>query len=273
MNSKTRTRRPIVCVIFLLFAFCSVVSGYELFIYRPHRVKNPLSTERRIRLHGEFFGQIQSPCTFPSYNDLTGPVDRWNYGFHNVIYLTSSSRLHAQLITHDDGGRRTKFDWHFSFRQHWGDNLVLILGHDSNHDSDYQSTLESKSFYLNRNYIGIGLPFTAGDFYIEPFTRFLHTTNQKSHLDQSGNRLRQEYGIRIGAWFQKTVGLHLQIYSQTEQAFSLGQAYVGDLIIRIKLADYLELAVGGSLWRDIQESRLGLKQSFHKVIWGLAIPF
>ena len=65
-----------------------------------------------------------SPSTFPSYNDLSGPVDRWNFGFQNYFPITTTTTLMAQLVTHDDGRQRTKFDWHFHLRQVIVDNLV-----------------------------------------------------------------------------------------------------------------------------------------------------
>jgi hypothetical protein len=255
--------------------FCSTdtLLSYEIFIYRPYKTKHPLFAEKKLTLHGEFFGQLQFPSTYPSYNDLSGPEDRWTFGFQNRIFLTEEISFLAQLVTHDDGTQRTKFDWHFSLRINPFENLVLILGHDSNHDSDRQSRLEGFAYYLNRNYVGFGLPFQAGDLYIEPFTWFLYHTNHKGHLDLSGDNLIQEYGLRMGAWFEEKFGISFQIIAQSEAFFSLGQALLADLIFRIKLLNYLELSCGGSIWKDIQESRLGNKQTFYKLQWGIAIPF
>ncbi len=271
MNSK-KNQKILFSIIFSFFFSCSIF-GQEIFIYRPQKDKKPLSKEKKIFLHGEFFGQLQFPSTFPSYNDQSGAEDRWNYGFRNQIFLTPSTSLLAQLVTHDDGQLRTKFDWHFSLRQNFSENVVLIIGHDSNHDSDHLSLYDLEFFYINRNYIGIGLPYETNNFYIEPFTWFFHNTNQRGHLDLSGNRLRQEFGLRIGAWHENTLGLHFQIIFQTEKLFSLGQALLGDLIVRIKMSDWLELSLGGSLWKDIGLSQLGNHQKFYKVIWGIAIPF
>lgn len=150
---------------------------------------------------------------------------------------------------------------------------MLIVGHDSNHDSDYQSLIRQKPFYLNRNYVGLSLPFKIGNLYIEPFTWFFHHANQRGHLDLSGNKLRQEYGLRVGVWIPEGFGLSLQIFSQTEKLFSLGQAFLGDLVIRIRLSDWIELSLGAGIWRDIETTRLGNKQKFFKLIWGLAIPY
>jgi len=259
------------CFLFILMG--NVLFGYEIFLYRPHKNKKPLFQENRITLHGEFFGHLQLPSNFPSYNDLTGPEDRWNYGFRNTVFLTENFSFLTQLVTHDDGSKRTKFDWHFSLRFSPFENLVLIFGHDSNHDSDYQSILDGHVFYLNRNYLGFGLPYQQGNFYFEPFTWFLYHTNQKGHIDLSGDELLQEYGIRMGAWFEETFGLSLQIMGQSAALFSLGQAFLADLILRVKIVDYLELSIGASIWKDIQESRLGNKKTFQKVYWGLAFPF
>ena len=110
--------------------------GYEIFVYRPYKEKNPLFPNKKLTLHGEFFGQLQLPSDFPSYNNLSGKDDRWTYGFRNRIFFTENFWFLAQLVTHDDGSKRTKFDWHFSLRLNPMENLVLILGHDSNHDSD-----------------------------------------------------------------------------------------------------------------------------------------
>jgi len=259
--------------VILSFSFFDSIFAYQIFIYRPIKEKRPLSRESKISLHGEFFGQLQFPSTFPSYNDLSGEEDRWNYGFQNQIFFTDSTSFLAQLVTHDDGHQRTKFDWHFSLRQNFSENLVLIVGHDSNHDSDHLSLHNQKPYYLNRNYIGISLPFEENSFYIEPFTWFFINTNERGHLDLSGNKLRQEFGLRIAAWFEEGISFHFQILAQTEELFSLGQAFLGDLIIRIELAPWLELSLGGGLWKDIETSRLGNQQKFYKFIWGIAIPF
>lgn len=268
-------KKPItIIIVFFLFVFYNKsIYSHEIFIYRPYLDKKPLFRENKITIHGEFFGQLQLPSTFPSYNDLRGQDDRWNYGFQNIIFLTENTALLAQLITHDDGHKRTKFDWHFSLRHSLLENLVLIIGHDSNHDSDYQSTLMGKPYYVNRNYIGFGLPFKTGSFYIEPFTWFFHHSNQRGHLDFSGDKLCQEYGIRVGLWLKERVGFNFQIFSQTEAYFSLGQAFLADLIIRIKLIDFFELSLGTTLWKDIQKSQLGNKKKFYKFTWGIAIPF
>ena len=259
------------CLLFVLIG--EGLFAYEIFVYRPYKNKRSLFQEKILFLHGEFFGQLQLPGTFPSYNDLTGLEDRWNYGFRTSIFFTDEFSFLAQLVTHDDGSKRTKFDWNFTLRYTPVENLVLIFGHDSNHDSDYQSIIDGYVFFLNRNYLGFGLPFRQGDFYFEPFTWILYITNHRSHLDLSGDELLQEYGIRIGAWFDETFGLSLQIVGQSESLFSLGQAFLADLIFRVRLLNYLELSIGASIWKDIQESRLGKKQTFHKIHWGLAIPF
>ena len=83
----------------------------------------------------------------------------------------------------------------------------------------------------------------------------------------------QEYGIRMGTWIQESFGVSLQFVAQSESFFSLVQTFLADVIFRVKLLDYLELSFGGSVWKDIQESRLGRKQTFFKLHWGIAIPF
>jgi len=150
----------------------------------------------------------------------------------------------------------------------------LIIGHDSNHDSDHISGVNQSRYWVNRNYIGFGFPSKIGDFYIEPFLWFLlENTRQRGHLDLSGDDPRVEYGLRIARWFEDRLSIHFQIFCQTEKIFSRGQTYIADLIIRIKLLDWLELSAGGGIWKDIKTSPLGNKQRFHKLIWGVAIPF
>lgn len=274
-NINNKLKYSILTLLFLIIFFTlpSVIFSYEIFIYRPFLEKKPLSQTNKLTVHGEFFGQLQYPSTFPSFNDLSGPEDRWTFGFQNIIYLAENTSLMAQLVTHDDGGKRTKFDWHFSLRQKLLENLVLIIGHDSNHDSDYKSTLNGKNFFLNRNYIGLGIPAEIENIYIEAFTWFFHHSNQPGHLDLSGDKLRQEYGLRTGMVLTKNIILSIQLISQTEAYFSLGQALHGDLIVRVRATDFLEFTLGGSFWKDIKQSRLGNKKSFYKLIWGIAVPF
>ena len=274
MNFKRYIKIVFLFFVFLCFFFSDTTYAYEIFIYRPYLDKKPVSREKKITIHGEFFGQLQVPSTFPSYNDLSGEEDRWNYGFRNTIFFTENTYFLAQLVTHDDNHSRTKFDWLFSFRHLLFENLVLIICHESNHDSDHISSIDQKRFYVNRNYLGLGFPFKTGQFYIEPFFwLFLHNTKQRVHLDLSGNNMRQEYGVRIGIWLEERFGFHFQIFSQSDKVFSLGQAFLSDLIIRIKLKDWFELSLGGGLWKDIKTSPSGNKQTFHKLIWGIAIPF
>ena len=275
MNFKAFTRS--LFILFLVLSISSAFStrcfAYEIFIYRPFLQKDPLSENQKITVHGEFFVHLQNPSTFPSYNDLSGPVDRWNFGFQNRIYLHRKTMFLAQLYTHDDGEKRTKFDWHFSLRQHLHENLVFIIGHDSNHDSDRKSFLNGKPYFTNRNYLGIGIPYEQNGLYIEPFTWFFHHSNQRGHLDLSGDKLVQEYGLRIGIQPDKTFTVNIQILSQSETYFSLGQALLADLVLRIHITPYFEISTGASLWKDIKESRLGNKQKFYKILWGIVIPF
>ena len=274
MKLKKHINIIILLVSSCLF-FTRAVNAYELFIYRPYINKNPFSEEKKNIIHGEYFALLLTPSTFPSYNDLRGGEDRWNFGFRNIIFLTENTSFLAQLVTHDQGERRTKFDWHFSLRQRLSEHLVLILGHDSNHDSDYKSVLiPPKRYYVNRNYVGFGMPFEKDSFYIEPFFFFLlGNTRQFVHLDLSGDHNSQEYGLRIGAWFKEKVGLHFQIFTQADKRLSLGDTLLADLIIRLKLSNWFELSLGGGIWLDLKTSPAGNKNSFHKLFWGLAIPF
>jgi hypothetical protein len=275
MNSdKVRIRKSSFILIgAILLLLAQKIPAYEIFIYRPYIEKKPLFKEGKLYLHGELFGQLQIPSTFPSFNDRSGKEDRWNYGFRNIVFLTDGTSILAQLVTHDDGHIRTKFDWHFSLRQYFLKNLVLIVGHDSNHDSDYQSLFEGNPYFTNRNYIGFGVPIEGDGYYFEPFTWFFHHSNQRGHLDSSGNTLRQEYGIRIGAWISPTVSLSLQALAQSEAFFALGESYLVDFIIRAKLTEWLELSIGASVMEDIKKSKLGDHKRFYKFIWGIAAPF
>lgn len=247
--------------------------GQEVFIYRPRPDKKNLASEGVLAVHGELFAHLQAPSSFPSFNDLSGKTDRWNYGFRNFFFLTSTTTLIAQLVAHDDTDNRTKFDWHFSLRQNVAPNLVLIFGHDSNHDSDHTSLLHGKPYYTNRNYIGAGLPFEGLGFYVEPFLWIFHHSNQRTHLDLSGEKVKQELGLRAGLLLAPEASLSLQVIAQSDGLFYLGQAYTGDLILRIMLAPWFELSLGGSLWKDLTESPLGNRKAFYKLMWGIAFPF
>ena len=272
MNFKRLRRRFILFWLGAAWALAPL-PAQEIFIHRPGLEKHPVNRNGRVTLHGEYFGQWLAPGDFPGFNDLSGPRDRWLYGFQNIIYWGSGTRFMAQLLTHDDGGRRTKFDWHFSLRRHVMDNLVLIIGHDSNHDSDYQSSLDGRAYYLNRNYIGISLPFSLGGLLIEPFTWFFHHTNQRSHLDYSGETLRQEYGVRMAAVPVEALTISLQVIAQSDTLFAVGQSTLADLVIRYRILKFLELSAGGRSWRDIGESRLGNLRHYRQLHWGIAIVF
>lgn len=275
MNSKKYINSIGILLFGLIFLLegCQTLSGYEIFLFRTYEKKISLARDHRIHLHGELFGQIQLPSSFPSYNDLSGEDDRWAFGFHNVVFLTDSTVLHAQLVTHDDGHQRTKFDWHFSLRQNLSQYIVLIIGHDSDHDSDHRSYLNGRPFYTNRNYIGFSLPINGPAFLIEPFTWFFHHSNQRAHLDLSGGKLKQEYGLRFGALLGKHASLSFQLVIQSDSTFTLGQMLLADLIFRLRLTEWLELSAGSSWWKDRETSPAGRKQSFHKLIWGGAILF
>jgi len=272
MNFKSKI---VLGAFFILLSLSLFTNAFaqEIFIYRPKSEKNALSQENKITVHGEFFGHLQSPSTFPSFNDMSGSIDRWNFGFQNIIHFTPSTRFLAQLVTHDDGHKRTKFDWHFSIRQKVLDNLVFFIGHDSNHDSDHESRRGQSMYFLNRNYVGFGIPFETGSFYFEPFTWLFYNTNQRSYLDMSGEEVQQEYGIRLGYWYENRLGIHCQILAQTDDLFASGQTYTATLFIRIRIFKLLEISLGSSIWKDIGESRLGNKDIFYKFMWGIVVPF
>jgi hypothetical protein len=151
--------------------------------------------------------------------------------------------------------------------------LTLELGHDSDHDSDHTSRLGDRPYYTNRNYIGIGAPWQGATFMIEPFLRLFHHTNQRPYLDFSGEKLKQELGLRVGAEFGKAASLSLQVVGQSSRAFGRNEVWLADLLLRVRVADWLEATLGGGIWSDILTSPLGNKQTFYKLIWGMAVPF
>jgi hypothetical protein len=276
MNSRKMSRmtgKAFWIAAVLQFALAARLSGSEIFIYRQFDKADAMSRTGRLTLRGEIFSNLQAPSDFPSYNDLSGPVDRWTLGFQDFVLITPTTRILAQLVSHNLGGEFTKFDWHFSLRQQLARNLVLILGHDSDHDADHASELDGKRFYNNRNYIGVGAPFTAGVFCIEPFFRFFHHTNQPTRLDLSGDELKQESGLRVGARFSPAVSLSFQGLIQSSAVFDLAQAWMADVILRFRLTDWLEATLGGSIWQDWGTDPAGRKQTFTKLMWGIAVPF
>ncbi len=256
-----------------LFLLPGLLPGHELFVYRRYDPKDNLLAQKKITMHGELFGQLLYPSSYPSYNDLSGEEDRWNFGFHDYFFITPGTAFHAQLVTHDKDGERTKFDWHFSLRQRLFNGLALDLGHDSDHDSDHTSYLKGKPYYTNRNYIGIHLGWARESFLIEPFLRFFHSTNQRTYLDLSGKKLAQEYGIRVGASFGTICSLSLQVVGQSSEVFGRIETGLADLILRFRLDSWLEATIGGGFWADARRSPLGNRQSFSKLVWGIAIPF
>ena len=276
MSSERAGRRAATAFLLVLAGLISAPAptrGHERFIYRRYDPKENLLSLKRLTMHGELFGQLLFPSSFPSYNDLSGEEDRWNFGFHNHFFITPTTAFHAQLVTHDKHGERTKFDWHFSIRQRLVGPLALDIGHDSDHDSDRTSYLNGKPYYTNRNYIGIHLTFARESFLIEPFARFFHNTNQRAYLDLSGERIVQEYGLRVGISFGRAGALSLQLLGRSSGLFGQFESGLADLVLRFRLADWLEAAVGGAILADARRSPLGNKQTFRKLTWGIAIPF
>lgn len=263
----------IIVIIAGLLLASSSAQAYEIFIYRPFDEKLDLVNQKKISLRGELFGQFQFPSNFPSYNDLSGKEDRWNFGFRNYLFITPTTVFQVQLVTHDDGAQRTKFDWHFSLRQSLSSYITLVVGHDSDHDSDHTSYVNGKPYYTNRNYVGFSLPFSGRNFLLEPFSWFFHHTNQRTYLDLSGKKLKHEYGLRLGVRIVDQATLSGQLIFQADTVFGPPQMWAADLIFRLKLAPWFEMATGSSWWRDWEPSLAGQKQSFHKLIWGMAIVF
>lgn len=257
----------------ILLALAMPVSAYELFIWRPPAPQEAISKTGRLTLRGEFFGYWLGPSSVPSYNDFSGAVDRWNLGFQDLVQITPTTRLKAQLLTHDDGRQRTKFDWHFDLRQEIFQNLVLIVGHDSDHDAEHQSRRAGKPYYTNRNYIGFSLPIAGRDYHVEAFTWFFHHTNLRAYLDLTGEKIKQEFGLRAAGRLAEGFTLHGQIFAQTDTLFYLGRSWNLEVFARLALTRWLELSWGFSLWRDMEISPGGLKQSFSKIMWGIAVPF
>jgi hypothetical protein len=276
MNSKNRrqSKRLVKAGIFACLLWLPAgLAGSEIYIYRRFDPQENLFDLKKVVVHGEFFGQLLAPSNFPSYNDLTGRTDRWNYGFHNYVLLTRTTLLHGQLNTHDNNGERTKFDWHFSLRQQVLENLTLEIGHDSDHDSEHASVRNGRVFYTNRNYIGVYLPWNGESFVIEPFLRLFHHSNQRVNLDLSGEKLAQEFGLRVGAAFGRAASVSIQVMGQSSNVFGRSEAWLGDLMFRARLAQWLEVTLGGGFWSDLVISPFGNKQTYYKLIWGIAVPF
>ncbi len=245
----------------------------EIFIHRPPEPGRSITETGRVHLRGEIFGWLCAPSNLPGFNDATGPADRWNFGFQDRVAVTPSTDLLLQLLTHDDGGRRTKFDWHFDLHQRLLPHLSLILGHDSDHDSDHASVHRGRPYYANRNYIGVGFPIEAGGLYLEPFTWFFHNTNVDSWLDMSGRHLVQEFGLRAAVRLDPAVSLHLQGYGQCDAAFGPARTWVVEGFARAALAGWLQLSAGASFWMDATVSPAGRRLNYHKITWGIVIPF
>lgn len=275
---SSRALSPSVGIVYfgalvLRLALAAPLAGQEIFIYREFDRKEALTLTKRLIMRGEFFAQVQAPSSFPSYNDLSGPDDRWTLGFQDYFLVTPTTRILAQLVAHNHGKAFTKFDWHFSLRQEIITNLVLIIGHDSNHDADHASYLGDKRFYTNRNYIGVGAPFAGKGYLIEPFLRFFHHTNQPTRLDLSGDKLKQESGLRVGAQLSPAATLSFEALIQSSAVFNLAEAWTADVILRFRLTAWLEATLGGAVWQDWGTDSAGQKLTYTKLFWGIAVPF
>lgn len=270
---RSRIRKALAGGLAGILLLPAILAGHELFIYRRYDPRDNLLAQRKITMHGELFGQLLYPSSYPSYNDLSGENDRWNFGFHDHFFISPGTLFHAQLVTHDKDGERTKFDWHFSLRQRLFSVLALDIGHDSDHDSDHTSYLNGKPYYTNRNYVGLHLSWAGASFLVEPFLRFFHSTNQRTYLDLSGEKLHQEYGLRVGVAFGRAGGLSLQVLGQSSTVFGRVETGLAELILRFRLEDWLEATLGGGIWTDARTSPQGKKQTFSKLLWGIAIPF
>jgi hypothetical protein len=55
--------------------------------------------------------------------------------------------------------------------------------------------------------------------------------------------------------------------------FGRSEAWLGDLMFRARLAQWLEVTLGGGFWSDLVISPFGNKQTYYKLIWGIAVPF
>jgi len=89
----------------------------------------------------------------------------------------------------------------------------------------------------------------------------------------SGEKVKQEFGIRLGYWFENGVGIHGQIFAQTDNLLAAAQTYRATLFIHIRIFESLEISLGSSIWKDIRESNLGHKDMFYKFMWGIVVPF
>jgi len=277
MSFRTRARtagRLLFGTFLLLLPLAARLAGYEMFVFRRYDRKEAFSLTGRVRLQGDLFAQVQAPSSFPSYNDHSGPADRWTIGFQEQLVITPTTFLVGQLVAHNRGPEFTKFDWHFSLRQEVMSNLVVLFGHDSDHDADHESLLDGKHYFTNRNYFGVEVPVTGADLLVEPFLRFfLGSTRQPTRLDLTGDEISQESGVRLGARFGPSVTLSAQALVQSSAVFNLAQAWLAEVIVRFRLTGWLEATVGGTVWQDWGEDTAGVKQTFSRLSWGLAVPF
>jgi len=85
--------------------------------------------------------------------------------------------------------------------------------------------------------------------------------------------MKQEFGIKLGYWFENGVGIHSQIIAQTDNLLAAAQTYMATMFIRIRIFKPLEISLGSSIWKDIRESNLGNKDIFYKFMWGIVVPF
>ncbi len=67
--------------------------------------------------------------------------------------------------------------------------------------------------------------------------------------------------------------LSLQALIQSSAVFDLARAWLADLTLRFRLTDWLEASLGGSVWQDWGADAAGRKQTFSKLVWGIAVPF
>jgi hypothetical protein len=269
-NCRKSARIIWVCALSFFAGLPSVLSGYEVFIYRRFDPRENLFDQKRITLHGELFGQLLSPSTFPSYNDLSGEEDRWNFGFHNYLLISPSTVLHTQLLTHDMGGERTKFDWHFSVRQQLIRSLASIWGMIRPRFGPHQH-LRGRPYYSTA--------ITSGSMCLEAGSLLSSTLHPilPSHEPDSILTLGRETPSELrpaGRHVPRgVVGFSFQLLPSPAVPSAGSEVWLGDLILRARLAGWLETTLGGGVWSDLIRSPLGNKQTFYKLIWGIAIPF
>ena len=99
MSFKHKRGYPaFLLIIILLFLSIEKVSAQEIYICRPLLEKDSIFMNKKVTVHGDYFGYLIFPGNFPSHNDLSGEEDRFNFGFQNILFLGKNTRLLVRFL-------------------------------------------------------------------------------------------------------------------------------------------------------------------------------